>query len=111
MKKILGLVLLFSGLIIILYSLYSSYNIFSGKAKAPEIFKIEKKETALEKTGNTPQISLENEVRKLVGQQVENMIPSEFISQILNMISWSIFIGILVLIGGKISAIGIGLLR
>ena len=40
-EKIFGWGLLIAGLIIIGWTLYSSYNIFAGKTIAPEIFKVE----------------------------------------------------------------------
>ena len=36
--KIFGWLFLIMGILIITYSLFSSYNIFTGKSQAPEIF-------------------------------------------------------------------------
>lgn len=106
MKKILGIVLLFAGLAVILYGLYSSYNIFTAKSQAPDVFKIVKKESAAPaKTG------IEAQAQKLIEEQLKGLLPADSIPQLLNLISWSIFAGILMLGGGQISGLGIKLMR
>ena len=39
--KIAGWLLLLVGLVIIIYGLYSSFGIFTGKTEAPEIFRLD----------------------------------------------------------------------
>lgn len=117
-KKIIGWILLASGIIIIFWSLYSAYNIFNVKTKAPEIFRIETKETSLQinsleqdKIKSFTPSELHEEIKKIIDVQMKEIIPSEFISKLLNLISWSIFIGILILGGSKIASIGINLIK
>ncbi len=112
-KKLAGWLLLLSGLIIIFWMLYASFNIFAAKTTAPEVFKIKTKETALaeqSKPALTPQEAQE-EVKKIINEQLNEMIPPEFSTKLLNLVSWSIFAGILLFGGGKISGLGIGLLK
>lgn len=104
-KKISGFILLFAGLIIIFYGLYSSYNIFNGKTEAPVVF-----QTA-ENNISPAKIDLEAQAQKLLEDQLKNLLPAGSITQLLNLLSWSIFAGILVLGGGQISGIGIKLLK
>ncbi len=112
-RKLGGWLLLLSGLIIIFWTLYASFNVFTAKTIAPEVFKLKTKETAptgQSKSTLTPQEAQE-EVRKIINEQLNEMIPPEFSAKLLNLISWSIFAGILLFGGGKVSTIGIGLIK
>jgi len=116
--KILGWILFISGLFLIFYSLISSYNIFTGKSLAPEIFQPQKEE---QKENEQKEIVLQRKndlnltipIQELMNQniqeQLEKMMPSNYFSQLLNLISWSIFAGILILGGAQISNLGIKL--
>ena len=106
MKKILGLILLFGGLAIIFYGLYYSYNIFNAKTDAPAVFQIVK-----ENNVSSAKAGLEAQAQKLLEEQLKNLLPAGSIPQLLNLLSWSIFAGILMLGGGQISGLGIKLLR
>lgn len=113
-KKIFGWILLLAGLVIIFWSLYTSYNIFSAKTEAPQIFKAEEEKEASflkKETGSLSPQALQEEMEKLVQEQIKEIIPSQFFVRLLNLIGWSIFAGILIFGGGKISAIGIKLIR
>ena len=107
-NKIIGLVLLFLGLFIILYPLYQSYNIFTAKTVAPQIFKVTVPviEETLKKT-STPQ----QEMEKALGEQLQKLMPSDFLPKMMNLISWSIFVTLLLLVGSKISTLGIKLMK
>lgn len=106
--KILGWLLLVFGILIIFYSLFSSWNIFTGKSLPPEIFKIEKV---------TPPASLEKqtEAEKIVQEQLQKqfqeIIPAGSIPQLLNLISWSILVTIFIFGGAQISGLGIRLIK
>lgn len=108
-KKIIGWALLTVGLIIIFYSLYSSYNIFTAKAAAPEIFKVVEKEEVLSQKGEVqdPQAQVE----KMIEEQLRGMIPVETLPTLLNLISWSIFAAILIFAGAQITSLGIKLIK
>ncbi len=105
MNKILGFILLGLGLLIILYGLWSSYNIFSGHKEAPQLFNI------FQGTEESSGSSEEQQMQAILEEQLGKILPKESIPQIFNLISWSIFMGILVFGGGKISDIGVRLLR
>ena len=106
-KKILGLVLLFVGLAIIFYSLYSSYNIFTAKTEAPEIFMVEEKEEVKVPGAG----DIQAQIQRMVGEQLKGMLPAGSIPRLLNLIAWSIFAGILIFGGAQISSIGIKLIK
>ena len=113
--KIFGWLLLLVGLAIIIWTLYSSYNIFTGKSLAPEIFKFEKKETQTtnptEEGIPTSFSEIQAGIKKLIGEELKGMIPVDFLSKILNLIAWTIFAGISIFAGSKISGLGIKLIK
>ncbi|RLC34694.1 MAG: hypothetical protein DRZ76_02170 [Candidatus Nealsonbacteria bacterium] len=100
MKKIIGWILLFLGLIIIFYALYSSYGIFSAKTQVPEIFSIVEKESVSAGT-----------IEEVVQQQLKGVLPTESIVGLLNLIAWSIFAGILIFGGAQVASLGIKLIK
>jgi hypothetical protein len=112
--KIFGWVLLIAGLLIIGWTFYSSYNIFTGKTSAPEIFKMptEKAQAppAKGKIPTTPQ-EIQKELEKLMTEQLKEMLPPDTLARLLNLISWSMLAGILIFGGSQISNLGIKLIR
>jgi hypothetical protein len=99
-RKILGLVLLLAGLAVIFYGLYSSFNIYTAKAPAPEIFEAEKSS----KTAT-------DEVQAMIQEQLKGMLPAGSIVDMLNLASWSVFAGILIFGGAQVSSLGIKLIK
>jgi len=112
--KIFGWVLLIAGITIIVWSLYSSYNIFTGAKAAPEIFKmpVEEVETPVDK-GKIPttQAELQKELERMIGEQLKGILPVETLPKMLNLIVWSILAGILIFGGAQISNLGIKLIK
>ena len=106
-KKISGLILLLGGMVIILYTLYYSYGIFTVKTSAPEIFKVEQR-TTLQKSGSQ---DTQAQLQDMLQEQLKGLLPTGSIPTLLNMFSWSIFAGISILAGTQISSLGIKLLK
>jgi len=112
--KIFGWVLLLAGILIIIWTLYFSYNIFTGKASVPEIFKIIDYNPP---TTLTPPLSVEEmagtqaQMEKMIGEQLKEILPTEFLPKLFNLIAWSIFAGILIFGGAQISNLGIKLIK
>ncbi len=111
-NKILGYVLLIIGLIIIGWTLFQSYNIFTGKISAPLVFKTQ---AAPQASGNNKVLNLQEQLQKqmeeAVKQQIGQIIPASTITDLLNLISWSILAGILILGGGQIAGLGIKMIK
>lgn len=108
-NKILGYLLLFVGLAIIFWTLYNSYNIFTAKITAPEIFEIPEIENApLSKTKSK---DLQVQMEEVIKEQFKELLPPGMLPELLNLISWSIIAGILVFGGSSISTIGIKLIK
>jgi len=106
-QKLFGWSLLFLGIFIILWTLYSSSNIFLGKKEVPEVFKIEERTSLSKKKEISPQVDIET----MIKEQLESFLPSEFLPKTLNILAWSIFAGILILGGSQIAGLGIKLLK
>lgn len=100
-KKITAWLLIILGIALIFWTLYSSYSIFTGKSSVPAVF-----ENQTEEKEGEPA-----EAREMVREEIRDMIPAEAVYQLLNLISWSILALILIFGGGRISIIGINLLR
>ena len=111
--KIFGWVLLLLGLVIITWTLFSSYNIFTGQANLPEFFKTEIKDKAssLPQKGLLEPGGMEELFQQAMGEQLKEFIPANMVADLLNLIAWSILAGILVFGGTQISGIGIKLLK
>lgn len=106
-NKILGYLLLFVGLGIIFWTLYNSYGIFTGRITAPQIFEVSETESVSKSQTQDLQVQMEEMIR----EQFKNMLPPDLLPNLFNMVSWSIIAGILIFGGGRISNIGIKLIR
>lgn len=112
-SKLFGWILLFLGLGIILWALYFSFNIFTGKTLAPEIFKTERVEPLAPKkeTPKTLEAQLKEKISQVLSEQLKKIFPTETFPKLLNLITWSIFAGILIFGGTQISTLGIKLIK
>lgn len=91
--RILGFFFLFLGVGVIVFALFSGYQVFTAKTAPPQIFSaLDQQETAL-------------------SQQLKSFIPTNTVPKILNLSIWSIFLGLLMFGGGQISGIGVKLLK
>lgn len=110
-QKFFGWALLFAGVAIIFWCLYSSYNIFNNKAPLPEIFKIEEKKATPTKKVQGLESQMEEKVKEMLGEQFKAILPADSIPKLLNLISWSVLAGILIFGGSQLASIGIKLLK
>ena len=106
--KIFGWVLLIAGVAIIGWTLISSYNIFTGKAPVPEVFKVAEKKEIPPQGGA---LDIQAEMEKMIGEQLKGIIPVETLPKMLNLIVWSILAGLLIFGGAQISNLGIKLIK
>jgi len=108
LNKIIGYLLLVVGLVIIGWTLYQSYNIFIGKVSAPIIFKTPITQKNLEKSNVA---DLQQQLERTVQKQITELLPSDTVPKILNLLSWSILAGILILGGSQIAGLGIKIIK
>ncbi len=111
-KKIFGWVLLIVGILLIFNALYSSFGIFTAQKEPPTLFeKPEEVETTETTTGATPTEIAQQEMQKIIQEQLKSMLPSDSIFKMLNLIVWTFWAGLLIFGGSKISSLGIKLLK
>jgi len=106
--KILGWVLLLAGVLIIVWTLYSSYTIFTGEAVMPEIFEMGE-EKVLPQNGGTQ--DLQAQMEEMIGEQLKGILPVDTLPKILNLTVWAMLAGILIFGGAQISNLGIKLIK
>lgn len=111
-NKLIGWLLTILGILIIIYALYSSFTIFTAQKEAPSLFNLSQETTLssnLEEETSAEMARVEME--KIIKEQLNSMMPNNAIPKMLNLLSWSIFAGILIFGGSKLSYLGIKLLK
>lgn len=112
--KIIGWLTFIGGIAIIVFTLYSSYNIFTGKTPVPEFFKTEKGiEINETPQGGLPTSAeeLQQQLGQMINEQLKGILPMESLNKIFNLGIWSILAGILIFGGSQIAGLGIRLLK
>ena len=100
--------MLIGGVLIIVWGIWSSYEIFTAQKPPYEIFKIpETQEVSLEQEKSGPEIQMQEVIKEQFGK----MLPPDFLPKLFNLSAWSIFMAILVFAAGKLSWLGIKLLK
>ena len=114
MKKPIGWILLAGGVLIIVLGLWYSFGIFTAKRPVPVIFETPfLQETSTEEAGveGDFQTQMQQGMQQTIKEQLGNMLPSDFLPKLFNLIAWSVFMGILVFAAGKIAVLGVSLLK
>lgn len=124
-EKAAGSVLLIAGLAIIGYSIYSGINVFLKAQNPPEIFKpidfsktADSSSAAKELPKNITEIN-PADLQKMLSENInpemiKSIIPPEIFSyapRLMNYSAFSIFLWVLIIAGGKVSALGISLIK
>jgi len=107
LAKIIGWLTFLAGISIILFTLYFSYNIFTGKVEVPEIFAFELETQPTQ--GETP--GLQDQLGQMITEQLKNILPLEAISTLLNLVVWAMGAGLLIFGGSQIAGLGIKLIK
>jgi len=95
--------LLFLGIAVIVWSIYSSYNVFTGRDLPPSVFEIEE-------TESVPEEDMD-QMDQLIKEKLGEIISAGEITKILNLTTWLMLAGILIFGGSKISLIGVKLIK
>jgi len=107
--KIAGWLLFFIGLLIIVMTIWYTYNVFSAKAGIPEYFQTPK-ETKTASTTAEGQ-DMQALLQKNIQEELKGLIPSDLITKSLNLAAWAMLALILMSGGSRISDLGIRLIR
>ena len=108
--KILGVLFLFTGVIIIIGTLYFSYNIFTAKSSIPEILKMEIPHTS-SGAETADSLDLQTKIENIAAEQIKGLFPAEALTKMINLIALSVLSGIFIFGGTQISSIGIKLIK
>lgn len=107
-EKIFGWILLLVGVLIIIWALYSSYNIFTAKSPVPEIFKMEQGEVLSQEKEDQ---DIQSQMGDIVKEQLKGLIPAEGIPKLFNLGIWTMLATILIFGGAQVSKLGIKLIK
>ena len=109
LTKIIGWLTFFGGISIILFTLYFSYNIFTGNAAVPEIFvfELEKIQTPVQEGIPTSQEGF----GKMIIEQLKDILPLGDMTKLLNLGVWMMGAGLLIFGGSQIANLGIKLIK
>lgn len=105
--KIIGFGLLTVGLLIIGWTMFSSFNIFTGQVAGPEIFKLQEEKTISQQVKSQ---DIQAQLQKMIEEQLKGILPADTMPKMLNLTVWSILAGLLIFGGGQISSLGIKLI-
>lgn len=112
-KKAVGWFLVLGGVSLIAWTLFSSWQIFSGEKGAPQIFQSSQAAPKRQVPGGTQnlQAPAQELVAETLREQLKEFFPADSTPKLLNLISWSILATIFLFGGGQIGGIGANLLR
>jgi len=102
-----GSILLIIGLLVIGYALWSSYQIFTGQKEVHSLFSSPEESPSSSETVSPMAEQLEG----ILGQQLGNIVPAGAITRLLDLVAWSVLAWIFIIGGGKVSSLGIQLLK
>jgi len=112
MKRIFGWIILIIGILIIIWGIWTSYQIFTGQMPVYEVFTPEANNgTSLTGGGINLNLPMEQQVQQLIKDQIGQILPQELLFKFFNLSAWWIFMMILMFGGGKLASIGINLLK
>ena len=107
-KQFLAWALIIIGLGIVFWDIYSSYYFFTGQKEFPAVFV---QSTALKTDNPTTGATIQEQVGNVVKEQMQQLIPENTVTQLLNISSWIIFASFLLWAGGKLIGIGSDFLK
>ena len=111
-RKISGWTLLAIGVLIIIWGIWTSFEIFTAQRPVYEIFKVSTaQEVSLRKETGSIETQMQEQMQQVIIEQFKEMFPPDFLIKLLNLMSWSIFAIILFMGGEKLAVIGIRLLK
>lgn len=111
LTKILGGVLLIGGIVLIGWTIFQSYQVFTGKAPAPVIFQEQETQAKIQTKTATPEGDIQGQIQQMLGDQLKGLLPSDTVPKMLNLSIWGMLAWVLFLGAGKISDLGIKLLK
>jgi len=112
--KIFGWILLVAGLALIIWTIYYSFNIFTGKSDTPGpgLFKVENTSpTDTKGLFDSLLGSVTGGSGNIAGTGTNSLFPADFLPKTLNLAAWSLLAWILISGGAQISNLGIKMIK
>lgn len=108
-ERIFGLILVLLGVGIILYSMYYSFQIFTGSIEPPELFSMSEQST--NSRSPVAEDDIQGQINFVLQEQLSQILPKGILPRMLNFSMWSLFSGLMFFGGAQLAGIGIKLLR
>ena len=111
--KIFGWILLIVGVLVIGWTLMTSYSAFTGEIEVPGVFEAPGQDTITQKEGGDMSLEeqLQQQMQTAIGEQLQGILPADSIITLFNLMAWSILAFILIFGGGQIAGLGIKLIK
>lgn len=106
LNKLFGFILLAIGLLIIGWTLWQSYGIFTGKASVPLAFT-----TLISPQSQSSGQNVQSQINDTVRKQIDQIIPASSITKILNLAAWGLLAFVFISGGGALCSIGVKLTK
>lgn len=118
-QKIVGWALVAVGVGLVFWSIWSAFSVFTAKKEAPQVFVISEKQesikcpetAAIKGSQEEIQAQVEKMLQGQLKEQIQQFLPADFITRILNLGVYGALTALLIFAGGKVSGIGIRLLK
>ena len=112
-STIAGWILLVAGLLVIGWTLMTSYGAFTGDIEVPGVFEAPGQDAITQKEGGAMSLEeqLQQQMQTAIGEQLQGILPADSIITLFNLMAWSILAFILIFGGGQIAGLGIKLIK
>lgn len=111
LERVVGFLLVLLGLGVIIFTLFTSFQIFTGTMDPPQVFSLEEKQQVMPSPkASSSMENLQELAQQALQKQLQSIIPQGTVAKLLNFTAWSFLAGLLLLGGSQIAGIGIKLI-
>ena len=110
-EKVIGYILLFSGVLLVVFSGVSVYQVFTSNAEPVQVFDFPPIGLSADQLLGGLADSPEAQAQLSQSNQEVELIPADVINQTSNLVAHMLLMGFLASIGTRIASIGVSLLR
>ena len=110
-SPIIGWILVVVGLSVISFGVFSAYNVFTNRANPPVIFQPTVASAPAASSSSGDMAAVEKILQERIHQEILAIIPADSFAKVLNLISWSTFVMLLIFAGTQVASLGIKLIK
>lgn len=107
-KRVLGVIIIFSGLVMFYWSISESYYYFTAQKEFPQVFADSVIDNLTNQTNSG--LNLQDQIKTLIeqqiGEQMDRLVPENTVTKFLNISVWSIFAFFLISAGARAVTMG-----